>query len=96
MTLPASGGAYQHHPVDLPLDIVRIISYASRLSWAMNWPHLMVTNLQNHDTWLWWFDNQSLLQKLWLPLQLALVFSDATSASMVCLVTTTGPSFATF
>jgi len=96
MIFPASGGAYQHHPADLPLDIVRNTSYASQLSWAMNWLHFMVTNLQNHDTWLWWFDNQSLLQKLWLPLQLALAFSDTTSASMVCLDTTTGLSFATF
>jgi hypothetical protein len=96
MMLPASGGAYQHHPADLPLDIEPITSYASQLSWAMNWPHFMVTNLQNHDIWLWWFDNQSLLQKLWLPLQLALAFSDTTSVSMVCLDTTTGLLFATF
>jgi hypothetical protein len=96
MMLPESGAAYQHHPADLPLDIVRITSYASELSWAMNWPQFMVTNLQNHDTWLWWFDNQSLLQKLWLLLQLALAYSDATAASMVCLDTTTGLSLATF
>jgi hypothetical protein len=97
--IPASGAAYQHHPVDLPLDIVCITSYAFQLSWAMNWPQFMVTNLQNHDNWLWWFDNRSLLQllqKLWLPLQLTLAYSDATAASKACLDTTTGVSFATF
>jgi hypothetical protein len=66
--IQASGAAYQHHPADLPLDIVCITSCAFQLSWAMNWPHFMVTNLQNHDTCLWWFDNWGLLQKLWLPL----------------------------
>jgi len=50
MMLPASGAAYRHHPADLPLNIVRIASYVSQLSWAMNWPHFMVTNLQNYDT----------------------------------------------
>jgi hypothetical protein len=33
----------------------------------MNWPQFMVTNLQSHDTWLWWFDNQSLPQLLQKP-----------------------------
>jgi len=47
--LAASGAAYQYHPADFPLDIVRITSYASQLPWAMNWPQFMVTNLQNHD-----------------------------------------------